>query len=104
MNKIPNNERVSKICMKPIAYTKCRIGQDWFLNEFEAVFFPDRFYPDYIEVEKFIAENIEGKEMNIEETARCLCNFLMKYDPKEVYVIDHIRNCKTHFCVDVTVE
>lgn len=104
MNRIPNNERVSEIRMKPMAYTKCQIGQDWFLNKFEAVFIPDKYYPDYMEVEQFISENIEGHEMNIEQAARCLCDFLKKYEPDNVYVIDHIENCRTHFDVDVVVE
>lgn len=104
MNKIPNNENVTKIVMRPIAYTKCKIGQDWFLNKFEVIFEPDEYYPDYMEVNQFILENIEGQEMNIEHAAQCLCNYLKQYNPKRVQVVNHISDCNTHFNVDVTVE
>lgn len=104
MNHIPNKEKVTEIVMHPTAYTKCEIGQDWFLNRFEVHFLPNDSYPDYMEVNAFIQNNIEGKEMNIEAAAYTLYDFLKKeYAPKEVWVIDHIRDCKTHFDVDVTI-
>lgn len=104
MNKIKNNENVIEIVMRPKAYTKCQIGQDWFMNAFEVIFEPKGYYPDYMEVQKFIDENIEGHEMNIEVAAHTLCEYLKEYDPYNVMVKDHITNCNTHFDVDVTVE
>lgn len=103
MTKIPNKENVKKIIMHPIAYTKCQIGQDWFLNRFEVNFLPGDYYPDYMEVQKFIQSEIEGREMNIEVAAKTLYNFLMQYDPSGLEITDHITDCNTHFNVDVTV-
>lgn len=103
MNRIKNVEAVQTITLFPTAYTKCQIGQDWFLNEFEVRFIPDKYYPDYMEVDAFIQENIEGKEMNIEKAVKTLKDFLLKYEPVRVDITDHIRKCKTHFNVDVTV-
>lgn len=104
MAKIPNNENVKTIIMYPIAYTKCRIGQDWFLNRFEVHFTPNDCYPDYMEVNAFIQENIEGKELNIEEAAKTLYDYLKcEYKPNELQVTNHIRDCNTHFNVDVVV-
>lgn len=104
MTKIPNKENVKEIVMYPTAYTKCKIGQDWFLNRFEVHFMPNKFYPDYMQVNAFIQEQIEGKEMNIEQATRCLYEFLSyEYSPSEIRVIDHIRDCKTHFDVDVII-
>ena len=104
MTRIQNGENVTKITMHPTAYTKCRIGQDWFLNRFEVNFMPEDFYPDYMEVNAFIQENIEGKEMNIEEAAKTLFDFLnVAYKPSELQVVNHIRDCKTHFDVDVVI-
>jgi hypothetical protein len=104
MNKIPNIEGVKEIHMRPFAFTKCRIGQDLFLNKLEAVFYPREFYPDYMEVEAFVQKNIEGKEMNIEEAASCLLQFLKLYDPARVIVFNRVEMCKTHFPVEVIVE
>ena len=104
MNGIPNKENATKIVMFPTAYTKCRIGRDWFFNRFEVIFIPKDFYPDYMKVDDFIQKNIEGKEMNIEEAAKTLYDYLKdEYKPSEVRVIDHIKDCKTHFDVDVTI-
>lgn len=104
MNRIPNKENVTGITMYPQAHTFCRIGQDWFVNRFEVHFLPADFYPDYMEVNSFIQKNIEGKEMNIEEAAKTLYDFLKEeYTPKNIWVIDHVRDCNTHFDVDVVV-
>lgn len=104
MTRLKNSENVQEIIMHPSAYTKCQIGQDWFLNRFEVHFYPDKYYPDYIEVADFIQENIEGKELNIEQAAAILRDFLLsEYNPEKVTVIDHIQECRTHFDVDVII-
>lgn len=104
MNRLLNIENVKKIVMRPVAYTKCKIGQDWFINRFEIEFYPDKYYPDYMEVNSYINKEIEGKEFNIEQAAKKLHLFLLQYDPKKVIITDHIRDCKTHFDVDVIIE
>lgn len=90
--------------MKPVAYTKCAIGQDWYKNEMEITFLPADCYPDYMEVNQFIMGEVDGQEFNIEDVVQRVYEFLMKYDPKRLKVEDHIRGCKTHFDVDVIKE
>lgn len=104
MEKIVNNERVSQIVMKPKACMKCRIGQDWYQSNFEVIFYPNKYYPDYMEVQKFVMNEIDGKELNIEEAARILYDYLMIYEPTALTVVNHIFDCKSHFDVDVTIE
>ena len=104
MTKIENKEKVTEIVMKPTAYTKCKIGQDWYKCNFEVCFVPAVCYPDYMEVNEFIMTHIDGQELNIEEAARILYDHLMGYQPRSVKVTNHIRECKTHFDVDVTIE
>lgn len=105
MKKLKNIEKVTSITMYPFAYTKCQIGQDWYKNQFEVYFIPDNYYPDYMEVEQFIQEKIEGKELNIEQASRILYDFLFEeYKPHSIRVINHIHGCKTHFDVDVAIE
>lgn len=103
MERLSNDQGIQKIIMKPIAYTKCVIGKDWYKNELEIVFIPDDCYPDYMEVEAWIEENVDGKELNIEDVVNTIHSFLVEtYKPIEVEVTDHIKGCRTHFDVIVT--
>lgn len=105
VKRLGNNERVKRIIMHPTACVKCQIGQDWYKCEFEVEFIPNGYYPDYMEVSRYVEENIDGQEMNIEQAAKMLCDFLKEaYEPKAVSVCNHIKGCKTHFDVDVYVE
>ena len=103
MTRIPNKENVTMINMKPTACVKCGIGKDWYNCKFEAVFFPDSCYPDYMQVQDFVRHEIDGESLNIEEAANKLYNFLMQYEPSQLWVTAHVTDCKTHFDVDVEV-
>ena len=105
MQKLENTQGINEIVMKPIAFTKCAIGQDWYRNEFEITFVPFDCYPDYMEVNSFIMNEIDGKEFNIEDVVNKIAVFLdSEYNPSYLRVVDHIRGCKTHFDVDVIKE
>lgn len=100
---ITNTQNIKKITMKPIAITKCEIGQDWYKNELEIIFVPGDCYPDYMKVESWIMENIDGQELNIEDVVDKIYRYLNDiYNPKELHVIDRIAGNKVHF--DVIVE
>ena len=103
ISPIRNRENVISITMKPTACVKCAIGKDWYNCKFEVIFGPNEFYPDYMEVGDFVRHNIDGKEMNIEEAAKALYDFLLQYEPERLAVTAHVSDCKTHFDVDVTV-
>lgn len=103
MTRLKNEQGINKIIMKPVAYTKCEIGQDWYRNELLIVFEPDGYYPDYMEVNEWVMAEIDGKEYNIEDVVNKIYNFLKtEYKPNGLKVRDNIINCKTHF--DVIVE
>lgn len=100
---IENTQKIKKIIMKPTAITKCEIGQDWYQNCFEIVFIPNESYPDYMQVEAWIMQNIDGKELNIEDAVNNIYRYLYDvYSPKELHVIDKVVGNKVHF--DVIVE
>lgn len=103
ITRIENREEVTKIKMMPTACVKCQIGQDWYQCKFEVGFIPTKYYPDYMEVCQFVREEIDGKELNIEQAAKLLLDFLKHYEPDDVWVTNHVTGCKTHFDVDVTV-
>ena len=100
--KIPNEQKILRIKMMPVAYTKCEIGQDWYKNELEIHFWADDCYPDYMEVNEWIMKEIDGKTLNIEDVVEMVYDFLKEnYSPLFLEVHDHVRGCKTHFDVEV---
>lgn len=103
IKKLENNENVTEIVMRPTACVKCQIGQDWYQCQFEAIFIPSVYYPDYIEVQEFVMDEIDGETLNIEQAARSLYDFLSMYGPKSLKVINHVHGCKSHFDVDVRI-
>lgn len=103
MTKIPNIENIKSIVMKPTVCTLCAIGQDWFNSELTITFIPNKYYPDYMEVQAWIMENVDGQEMNIEHVVKSIYDFLAKeYEPKSITVENYVTRCKSHFDVIVT--
>lgn len=102
MTKIENKQGISLIIMKPVAYTKCAIGQDWYKNSIEITFSPNNCYPDYMEVNEWVMKEIDGKELNIEDVVDLIYNHIKnEYNPIDLEVRDNIIGCKTHFDVVV---
>jgi hypothetical protein len=99
---IANEQNINKIIMKPTAITLCDIGNDWYKNNLEIHFEPDKYYPDYMKVEKWIMEKIDGERLNIEEVVNNVYEMLMRtYKPHKLKIIDVVTGNKVHF--DVTV-
>lgn len=102
MNKLPNTQRITSITMNPKAYAICDIGGDMYCSDLTIYFTPHDCYPDYMEVADWIAKNIDGTRLNIEDVVEKVYNFLMEeYKPLELEVVNNIMGCRTHF--DVTV-
>lgn len=100
--KLQNVEKVKKITMYPVAHTLCAIGQDFYKYEFEVEFIVGNYYPDYMDVEKWVMENLDGKELNIEQGMRLFYDWLVaSYEPKGLNLIANVKDAKTHFAVKV---
>ncbi len=100
MNRLENKEKIDRIEMRPTACVKCAIGQDWYQCHFNVTFVPNEYYPDYMDVEQYIMEEIDGHELNIEEAVNKLFAFLKNiYEPKHLSVECDVRGCKVHFDV-----
>ena len=103
--KIENTQNISKIMMRPWTIFKCQSGQDWFKNDWEIEFIPDKFYPDYMDIVKYIQTELDGSEMNIEDMLQSLYIFLfVEYKPKYIKITDTVVESKTHFSVTVIKE
>ena len=99
---IENKENIKRITMLPTAITLCDIGNDWYKNELTIVFYPKKYYPDYMKVQKWIMDNIDGKRLNIEQVVDLVYNYMLTYDPANVHITDKVTGNKVHF--DVIVE
>lgn len=100
--KLPNKENVSEIVMRPTVHCLCTLGGDWYSIDFEVRFVPAEYYPDYMDVAAFLAENIDGKSLNIEEALELVGVYLKTvYVPESLTVTADIKNAKTHFPVTV---
>ena len=99
-----NEQNVQRIVMHPKACLKCDAGQDWYKIDFDVIFVPDKSYPDYMDVETFIKNALDGETMNIEVAGYLLKDYLLtEYKPKGVTVVCNVKDCKTHFDVEVTI-
>lgn len=102
MNTIKNTQGIDRIVMYPVAYTRCEIGGDWYKNELEIELFVGDFYPDYMQMEEYIMQEIDGKTLNIEDVVERIYNKIMvEFSPQALVITNRIRGCKTHFAVDV---
>ena len=102
MDKLENKQDIKMIIMKPEVYTVCDIGGDMYRSKLEISFIPGDCYPDYMQVERWLAENIDGKRLNIEDVVAKVYEFIEhEYHPEQMEVRNEVTNCRTHF--DVTV-
>ena len=103
--KLENKEKVKKITMYPVAHTLCAIGQDFYKYEFKVEFEVGNYYPDYMDVEKWVMNNLDGKELNIEQGMRLFYDWLVEsYDPLNLKLTAVVKDAKTHFPVEVEMD
>lgn len=103
--KIENVQGITNIVMKPRAVCFCPLGDDWYTNEFKITFVPDKFYPDYCDIEKFLNDEVRGKILIIED-AVCKVHKHIKetYEPKNLIVTSFVNDVTSHSPVMVTKE
>lgn len=102
MKKILNTQGIKTIKMYPEAQTKCELGGDWYTNRLEITLIPNEYYPDYMEVQRAITDEVDGKTLNIEDVVRIVYDMMTFFSPLNIHIKDTVENCKTHF--DVVVE
>lgn len=79
---VKNNYDIRKIIIKRTVQCLCTLGKDWYTAKIAIEFMPGENIPDYCELDKWIAENINGHEMIIEEAVHKIHEYITKtYDP-----------------------
>ena len=100
--KILNKQNIKKIIMKPSASCFCPLGQDWYRIDFNIEFIPKNYYPDYCDVQTFILNNINKKELTIENAVDILYNyFQIEYSPENITIQANVNIVQSHFPVIV---
>lgn len=102
MASFENKYNISNIKMSKKIHNLCTIGQDWFTNNLEITFIPDKIIPDYIIVDDMI-QQYEGKELVIEEVVSGIIEDLKQFKPKYIKV-KSIVNDAMHLPVEVEAE
>lgn len=81
----------------------CTIGKKWCTYQFAIAMEPDAVIPDYLEVEQYMEDNIEGQQMTIEVAVTTVADYIAnEYKPKYLQVSVYCDDAK-HFPVNVTV-
>ena len=92
---VKNTYGIGSISLSPTAKCYCPLGKDWYTNNFTVTFVPGEFIPDYCEVDKWIDENINGKELIIEAAVAALYDYLHDtYSPDKLVVSSQVKDAK----------
>lgn len=88
---VQNKYGIKNVTIKARAKCFCPLGNDWYTNKFDIEIGVADCIPDYIDVDKWIAENINGKSMIIEEAVSKVHQYIMDgYKPHSCSVCSHV--------------
>lgn len=84
---IENTQGITQIVYKTRTRNYCPIGKDWYTSNIQAQIEPDNTIPDYIDLDKFVSEQINQKEMIIEDVVNAVYNHISaEYTPKSLTI------------------
>lgn len=102
--RLANTHGIKKITIFAEAKCFCPLGKDWYTNRFEIDIEPAQYIPDYCDIDKYIAENINGKHMIIEEAVAKLYEYIKgEYAPAKCKISSYVDDA-THSAVAVVKE
>ena len=100
---IENKFGIRSINIEIEAKCFCPIGKDWYTNKFDIDIEPEKLIPDYCELDKWVKENINGKELLIEEAVSKLYNHIIEtYYPYSCDIASYVDDA-THSNVVVRI-
>lgn len=90
---IKNDYGISKINIEATAKNYCPIGRDWYTNNFIIEFEAGEYIPDYCDIDEYVLQTINGRQMIIEEAVKYLNDFIVKkYNPVKCTVRSHVTD------------
>ena len=104
MAQFANTMSIDDIAMEKSVKCFCPIGKSWCTYEIDISMEPLSVIPDYLEVEKYLDEQIGGAALTMEDAASNVRDHIAgKYFPKFVRVSLHCSDAK-HMPVTVGTE
>lgn len=101
---VKNDFGINAITIECSAKCYCPLGRDWYTNKFTVDFVPGENIPDYCELDTWIAANINGQSMIIEDAVASLHKHLKTtYSPASLRVKSYVNDAR-HSTVTVCKE
>lgn len=97
---IVNTEEITNISADKRISLCCPIGKDYYTADVTIMFYPDKYYMDYIELDRFLNQ-LSGLSYTIEEAAKKIYDHLQTYLPLATKVTIKAYS-NTHLPVTVT--
>lgn len=100
---VKNKYGIRNISIDAQAKCYCPLGRDWYTNHFTIDIEVAEDIPDYVELDKWIAENINGRSLIIEEATAAVYQHVMEnYQPYSCAVRSYVDDA-AHSPVTVTI-
>ena len=88
---IENEYGISRIKIEATSKNYCPLGKDWYTNNFTVEIDVAHYIPDYCDVDEYIYQTINGRQMIIEEAVKYLHDFVVKkYSPDKCVVRSYV--------------
>ena len=99
-----NEQGITKIKFTQNAQCFCPLGNDWYTNQFTVEIVPNELLADYVDVEKFIRNEIAGKSFILEDAVSTLFNYIHEQVEPKYLKVSSYGDDAVHFPVTVTKE
>ena len=87
MSTIINSKGISLITFSSNVRCFCPMGGDYYTNQFDVTFVPDKYIPDYCDIDEFLKSNIQDSNLIIEDAVAKLFDWLVyMYNPVDLEV------------------
>jgi dihydroorotate dehydrogenase len=102
INKIKNTQGIKSIKIKSKANCFCPIGKVWYTIKLIIYIKPGNYYPDYCDIRTFINNEINNKNLIIEDVINNIYQFMRKYKPLKIKVTGKVDKIESHPPVEVS--
>lgn len=104
MSKFTHTQGITKVSFTKTMTVFCPLGNDYYTAHITVDFTPDKVMMDYLDEEKFFKNEIQGKNLIIEDVVNTVYTHLKEeYNPSYLKVKVFAENA-THFPVIVEKE